>query len=277
VLLLTPLYIRIAGRHGYAPEAFAFQPALLACLASGLLPVSNLTNLIVAEQFDLGVADFVGTMWLPTVASVGVGFVAYRIVFDVQPRRDVIDDVADRRSLRRGLPIVVFVLVGFTAGASVGIEAWVVAAVACIWAFVTARRAFVRAVPVTAIGVAAALAVLAAAAAPHLPLDWFFAGAGRSGDLRLVGFGTLGSNVANNLPTVLVGSARVDEVGQLWPLLIGVNIGAVLTITGSLSGLLWRDTAARAGVTVGAGRYAMVGLRVGVPALAAATAALLVT
>jgi arsenical pump membrane protein len=82
VLLLTPLYIRIAGRHGYAPEAFAFQPAMLACLASGLLPVSNLTNLIVAEQFDLGVVDFVRAMWLPTVVAVAVGFAAYRRVFD---------------------------------------------------------------------------------------------------------------------------------------------------------------------------------------------------
>ncbi|HEY5424337.1 MAG TPA: hypothetical protein VIK05_12735 [Ilumatobacteraceae bacterium] len=34
VVLLTPLYIRIARRHGYSPEMLAFQPALLACLAS---------------------------------------------------------------------------------------------------------------------------------------------------------------------------------------------------------------------------------------------------
>jgi arsenical pump membrane protein len=276
VLLLTPLYIRIAGRHGYAPEAFAFQPALLACLASGLLPVSNLTNLIVAEQFDLGVVDFVRAMWLPTVVAVAVGFAAYRRVFDVEPRRDAVDDVADRRALRRGLPIVAFVLVGFTGGEIVGIDAWVVAAVACVWTFALARHVFVRAVPVTAVAVAAALAVLAAAAAPHLPLDWFFAATGPVGDLRLVGFGTFGANVANNLPTVLVGGARIEQVDQVWPLLLGVNIGAVLTITGSLSGLLWRDTAARSGVAIGAGRYASVGLRVGAPALVAATVAVLI-
>ena len=58
VVLLTPLYIRIARRHGYSPEMLAFQPALLACLASNPLPVSNLTNLIAAEHFDLGVGEF---------------------------------------------------------------------------------------------------------------------------------------------------------------------------------------------------------------------------
>jgi arsenical pump membrane protein len=50
VVLLTPLYIRIAQRHGYSPEMLAFQPALLACIASNPLPVSNLTNLIVAAS-----------------------------------------------------------------------------------------------------------------------------------------------------------------------------------------------------------------------------------
>ncbi len=57
VVLLTPLYIRIARRHGYPAEALAFQPALLACLASGLLPVSNLLSLAfpaVCVTLDLG-------------------------------------------------------------------------------------------------------------------------------------------------------------------------------------------------------------------------------
>ncbi|MEP6296078.1 MAG: SLC13 family permease, partial [Ilumatobacter sp.] len=56
VVLLTPLYVRIARRHGLPAEALAFQPVLLACLSSGVLPVSNLTNLIVADRWDLTAA-----------------------------------------------------------------------------------------------------------------------------------------------------------------------------------------------------------------------------
>lgn len=37
VVLLTPLYIRIARRHGLDPEVLAFQPVLLACLAIGAM------------------------------------------------------------------------------------------------------------------------------------------------------------------------------------------------------------------------------------------------
>ena len=50
VVLLTPLYVRIARRCGLDPLALAFQPVLLSCLASSALPVSNLTNLIAASS-----------------------------------------------------------------------------------------------------------------------------------------------------------------------------------------------------------------------------------
>jgi len=46
VVLLTPLYVRIARRCGLDPLAVAFQPVLLSCLASSALPVSNLGPLV---------------------------------------------------------------------------------------------------------------------------------------------------------------------------------------------------------------------------------------
>jgi arsenical pump membrane protein len=50
VVLLTPLYVRIARRSGIPPLTLAFQPVLLAMLASSALPVSNLTNLIAVAR-----------------------------------------------------------------------------------------------------------------------------------------------------------------------------------------------------------------------------------
>ena len=55
-------------------------------------------------------------------------------------------------------------------------------------------------------------------------------------------------------------------------MLIGSNIGPVLVMSGALSGLLWRDTAGALGVAVTGRRYAWVGVRVGLPALIAASA-----
>ena len=270
VVLLTPLYIRIARRHGYPVEALAFQPALLACLASGVLPVSNLTNLIAAEQLDLGIAEFVRHMLLPTSVACAVGYVAYRRVFPLPTTPAPVRESIDRRALRRGLPIIGFVLLGFTVGDAVGIPAWIIAAVATVWASALRRRVRWRAVPIGAIVVAAALAVLVAAAVPSLELDLFFDRSGRTGRLGALAYGVVASNTTNNLPAILAGGPSLTRTDQVWPLLIGTNLGPVLVVTGSLSTLLWRDTARRADVDVSVARYSSIGVRVGLPALLAA-------
>ena len=275
VVLLTPLYIRIARRHGLPIEALAFQPALLACIGSGVLPVSNLTNLIVAAQWDLSATDFLTHLAIPCVAASAVGYIAYRRVFDFGVTATPLAVHADDRALRRGLPVIAFVLLGFTIGDSVGIPAWGVSAVALVWVTSLTRRLPWRSVPVVAIATAASLAVLVAGAIPHLGLERIFDRSGASGDLGIVAFGALGSSVANNLPVVLAGSAAMRTADQAWPLLVGSNIGSVFLVTASLSGLLWRDTAARAGVQVTGRRYTAVGVRVGLPAIAVATALVL--
>lgn len=273
VVLLTPLYIRIARRHGIDAEALAFQPALLACLASGVLPVSNLTNLLIAERLDLGVVDFLANLALPSLAATAVGYVAYRRVFDLEVRSPGVDDPVDRRALRRGLPIVAFVLVGFTLGDPLGVPAWACAAAAVVWASSLARRVRWRRVPIEAVVVASSLAVLVAAAAPHLPLDRLFDSPGAGGAVASIASATVLSNVANNLPTVLAGSAVIDGSAAAWPLLIGANIGAILLVSGSLSTLLWRDTAASNDVSVSARRWSRIAVPIGLPALVVASAA----
>ncbi|HAP74978.1 MAG TPA: citrate transporter [Acidimicrobiaceae bacterium] len=273
VVLLTPLYIRIARRHGLSAEMLAFQPALLACLASSPLPVSNLTNLIVAERFDLGLGDFVRHLSLPTVLAVVVGWVGFRWAFHLHAESDGVDEPVDGQALRRGLPVVLFVLVGFTAGELIGVPAWVVAATATLWCVGVARAVPWRALPFEAALVAVSLTVLVAGAVPHLGLSSVLSGNGEG--VRAVLFGVIASNAANNLPAVLAGSASLASPDQVWPLLLGVNMGPVMVLTGALSGLLWRDTARTLGVEVSMRRYSSVGVRVGLPALIAAAASVL--
>lgn len=270
VVLLTPLYLRIARRHGLSAEMLAFQPALLACLASGPLPVSNLTNLIVAEQYGLGVGDFLRHMALPTVAACSVGWWAFRGTFHLHPQNDAVDEPVELSALRRGLPIVGFVLVGFTLGDLVGVPAWVVAAAAAAWACAVGRDVPWRTVPYEAMLLAVGLAVLVAGALAHLGLRSALDAGGVGGQLRALAVGVAGSDLVNNLPAVLAAGASLRDRDQVWPLLVGVNMGPLLVISGSLSGLLWRDTAARLGLVVSARRYSVVGATVGLPAMAVA-------
>ena len=319
VVLLTPLYVRIAHRHNIPPVVLAFQPALLACLASNPLPVSNLTNLIVAEQHDLGLGEFLVHLGPVTVVACTVGWFGYRRwaggvidgtgwardvppypahvapnsagwARDEQPGAQIaptrtdraqpeLDDgeVADAgRALRRGLPIVGFVLVGFTVGNIIGVPAWVVAAIAVAAAVALTRDVPWRTIPSGAMLVAASLAVLVAGALEDLHVDRLLDAGGMLGRLRAFGFGAIASDVTNNLPTVLAGSASLHDRSQVWALLTGTNIGPVLVLTGALSGLLWRDTAKRLGVGVTAREYTTVGVRIGLLALLLAGATVVV-
>ncbi len=113
---------------------------------------------------------------------------------------------------------------------------------------------------------AASLAVLATGLAGAFPHAFTSLG---SGGFRGFGAGVVSANVLNNLPAVLVGLDHVSTTARVWPLLLGVNLGPHLLLTGSLAGLLWPAGPRRAGVEIDAVRYSRVGVVVGVPALAA--------
>ncbi len=273
VVLLTPLYIRIADRRGEDPLALAFIPALLASLASTVLPVSNLTNLIVAERLDLGAGDFLVHAAPSAVAAVVVGWFAYSRCFPAPVAADPTPERVDPRALRIGIPVVVWLLVGFTLGERLGVPAWAVAAVA-LGALVAVTRSLpVTTVPVGPAVLALALGTLAVAAAPDLHLDTLFEVHGRAGEAAVFGAAAVGANVMNNLPATVVSLPSLAmQPHRAWALLLGVNLGPLLWVTGALSTLLWQSTLTRLGHPVTARRYASVGWRVGVPALVVALA-----
>ena len=93
--------------------------------------------------------------------------------------------------------------------------------------------------------------------------------------LRLAGTGAAGANVLDNLPAYLaLEPVAADSPERVVALLIGVNLGPLITIWASLATLLWRDRCTAAGVTVSAWRCAGRGLIVVPLLLVGATAAL---
>lgn len=78
VVLLTPLYLRLAARSGRGRVLLGIQPLLLSCLASSALPISNLTNLIAEHSLRLSTGGFLVHLGAPTLAASGAGYLAYR-------------------------------------------------------------------------------------------------------------------------------------------------------------------------------------------------------
>lgn len=278
VVLLTPLYIRIARRHGLDPTMLAYQPALLACLASSALPISNLTNLIAADDAGARAGDFLLHLGPASLAAATVGWFAYRGLVAVESDHAPVRDPVDARALRIGTPIVAFVIIGFTVGDALGIKSWIVALIADLVLVMLVRDLRLGDFPFGGVSLAVGLGVLATAAAPHLSLDHLFTGDSTASQLRTAGLAMLGANMLNNLPALLVGlPALHGNHTQLWPLLFGVNFGPVFVLHGALAGLLWRGTAARFDVGVTAWQYTKMGLRVGIPSVAVGLAIVLAT
>lgn len=279
VVLLTPLFVRVARRLGLSPLSIAFQPALLACLASSPLPVSNLTNLILASRLEVGATAFLVHLGPATLGTVGVGYLAWRRALPPGEAAATVPEPVDRRILGIGLAIVTAVLVGFLFGSRIGLEPDEVALAADIVLVLLLRTIPWRSVPVGTAAVAGSLGILATAVARSLDVASVLKGVGLIGALRAVGLGVLGADVANNLPAVLVAGPALSHHGSsvLWGLLLGVNVGPAFVLTGALAGLLWADTVRRQGVAVSPATYSRVGVAVGFPALIVGAAVLLGT
>jgi arsenical pump membrane protein len=180
-------------------------------------------------------------------------------------------DEGKERALRLGGLVVALVLVGFVAGRDVGIQPWMVALGADAVLIVLVGHLPWRQVPVGTALVAASLGVLASAAAGHLPIHRLIDGTSTAASARTIGVTAVAANVANNLPALLVTLPQLHhgDGPALWAVLLGVNMGPVVLVTGSLASLLWMGTLGRLGVAVRAWDFTRVGLRVGVPGAAA--------
>ena len=274
IVLLTPLYFRIARRVRVDPIGLVVIPLLLASLASSVLPVSNLTTLIVSERFHLGIGTVLAHLGLPSLAAISVGWLFYRRRYatrlpSVPPTRP------DARALTAGGSIVAFLLLGFVVGPAFGVTPWMTATAADLALIVLTRTVPWRAVPVMTAAAVAVVAVLLALVVPATALRGLLASdepASVAG-ITLVGAGV--ANVVNNLPTVLLMPGRVHGMtwgGWAW--LLGANVGSVLLPIGALANLLWRRLMRAEGVDVGVARYARLTFPIALPALIAAAIAL---
>lgn len=91
---------------------------------------------------------------------------------------------------------------------------------------------------------------------------------------------TVGSNVVNNVPMVLLAVPVIAHTTEparnalAYGVLVGCNIGSTLTTYGSLATMLWLALVRQRGLAISMREYLRVGLAGTVPILTAATLAL---
>jgi arsenical pump membrane protein len=277
VAFLTPVLVYTARSRGAGEAPLVYGCLLLSNAGSLLLPGSNLTNLIVLGQLRLTGGQFVARMWLPWLAALLATWavVAFLERRSLRARAGVLARPG-RPALGLGLAAVVIATVLVVVLKSPAIPVAVVGTVT-IGIRLMQRKDQLRhvlevlGVPVLAglFGVAVAVGTLGRAwSGPATLLSHL-------GSWATAVVAALTSVLVNNLPAASVLAARPPH--HPFALLIGLNLGPNLFVTGSLAWILWLRAARTAGARPSVARASRLGL-VAVPlSMALALGALALT
>jgi arsenical pump membrane protein len=290
-VLLTPVMLATARRAGITALSLAMATVWLANTASLLLPVSNLTNLLAANRVALAPAAFAARMALPELASIAATMCFLWLFYWRRGRRDSERYVPpepyvprDRLLFAVAAAACAIFIVGVVAGVPLQVTSPVCAGVVALAFAVRARDALrLRLVPWRLLVFVTGLFLVVQTVSQHglgVALEGLVgSGGGSLGVFRAAGAGALLSNLLNNLPTYVAGEAVVPPANhqQLLGLLMGTNIGPIVTPWASLATLLWYERCRANGLRIAWRRFALTGAATSLGALAAATAMLVAT
>jgi arsenical pump membrane protein len=291
-VLLTPVMLSLASRVGIAPLPLAMTTVWLANTASLLLPQSNLTNLLAADRVALSPAGLAGKMWAPQLAAVAVTMACLWLFYWRRRKRGAgsyAPPAVHRPGDRPLFRVCAIACAGFLVAILVAdIPLWVASASAAavvVAAFWARRRSVLRIalVPWRLLVLVPGLFLVVETINAHGLHDVLASAVGRdnglSGMFRAAGVGGGLSNLLNNLPVYLAGESAVPGGNhrQLLALLVGTNVGSVVTPWASLATLLWFERCHAHGVRISPRRFMGTGAVLAVGAFASCTAVLRLT
>ena len=306
-LILTPIVLAMLVALGFSPAAtlaFVMAAGFIADTASLPLIVSNLVNIVSADFFKIGFADYASVMVPVNCASVAASLGVLLLYFrrDIPARYDVAqlrtprDAIRDPATFKAGWVVLALLLVGFFGLEPLGVPVSAVAAVGAVVLLAVAARGpaidtrkVLRGAPwqvvVFSLGMYLVVYGLRNAGLTDqlASLLDVFARSGVWGAALGTGFLTaILSSVMNNMPTVLIGALSIDASGatgavrdaMIYANVIGCDLGPKITPIGSLATLLWLHVLSKKGITIAWGAYFKVGIVLTVPVLAITLAAL---
>ncbi|WP_186628301.1 SLC13 family permease [Rhodococcus sp. BP22] len=259
VVLLTPAVIGAARALRMPARPHSYATAHLSNSASTLLPVSNLTNLLVFSATGLTFAHFAALMALPWIVAIVIEGAVFWMFFRKDlVRTEAVDPTPEVAAPIGTLVVLGITLVGFGVSGVVGIEPfWVAAAGSVVLAVPALRNGFtvprriLRAADLKFCGFVLLLGIVVEGVTSGpigrwlgdiLPTETTFLGL-----LSAAAIAAVAANVVNNLPATLMLLAAFGpsaSPGLLLAMIIGVNLGPNLTYVGSLAIMLWRRVGA---------------------------------
>ncbi|MFS2127166.1 arsenic transporter [Pseudomonas sp. Pseusp97] len=299
-LILTPIVMSMLLALRFSPAAtlaFVMAAGFIADTASLPLVVSNLVNIVSADYFGLGFAEYASVMVPVNLASVAATLLVLFLFFrrDI-PRQYAVDAlkepkaaIHDRATFIVGWWTLLVLLVGLFALEPLGIPVSAVAAVCAAILFAVAARGHristrrvLREAPwqvvIFSLGMYLVVYGLKNAGLTDFLTHLLDRLAGQGLWSAAIGTGLLSallSSVMNNMPSVLVGALSIQgssaeglvREAMIYANVIGCDLGPKITPIGSLATLLWLHVLERKGMRITWGYYFKVGILLTLPVL----------
>ena len=293
-VVLTPAVYAVTRAVKATPLPYLFICAFIANAASFVLPISNPANLVVFGSHMPALGEWLLRFGLPSLLAIAATYVALRLTQRASLRQPIAREVPMAELTRAGKVagwgIIVAALVLVTAsalGLPLGWPTFAAGGVTVALVLLFERRApwgLLKHVSWSVLPLVAGLFVLVEglintgviAALAGMLHDAAAESAGRAAWIAGI-LTAIACNLMNNLPAGLIAGSLV-RIGELPnevanALLIAVDLGPNLSVTGSLATILWLVALRREGQEVGAWRFLKVGTVVTIPALVLALGA----
>jgi arsenical pump membrane protein len=295
-VVLTPAVYAATRAAKAEPLPYLFICAFIANAASFVLPISNPANLVVFAQNMPPLGTWLRLFALPSLLAIVTTYAVLRLTQNSALKQSIETEVEAKtlgtggKVAGLGIILTGAALIGASAaGIELGLPTFIAGTATAIVVLAIKRSGLVEVVKdvswgvlplvaglfvlveaLEATGVLKMLADTLKSYAAADPMATAWAGG------AAVAFG---ANLVNNLPAGLLAGAAVQtaQVSQkvAGAILVGVDLGPNLSVTGSLATILWLTAIRREGQDVSAGQFLKLGVLVMPPALILALAALL--
>jgi len=259
-VVLTPAILTAVRKAKVSPLPYLFVCALIANAASFVLPISNPANLVVFHTGMPPLGTWLADFGVPSLLSILVTFFVMRFLFREELRKSIDCDVDDAelsgngKLVLAGLALMIAVLLIASAfkqdlGLPACLAALVVTAAVSIKSKSNPTK-LAREISWATLLLVAGLFVMVDAVesqgALQLTQQWlaWASNFGQNVGAIVVGFAVgIANNLVNNLPLGLIAGGTIQAAHTKGlianAVLIGVDLGPNLSVTGSLATILW--------------------------------------
>jgi arsenical pump membrane protein len=279
-VVLTPAILTAVRKSKVEPLPYLFVCALIANAASFVLPISNPANLVVFHTGMPPLGKWLASFAIPSLLSIASTFLVLRVLFRNELCQQIDAQVEDAelsangKLVLAGLALMVAVLLTASAfkknlGLPTCLAALAITAVVCLKAKESPWK-LAKEISWTTILLVAGLFILVDAVesrgALQLTQSWlaWAQHLAPAAGACVVGFAVgIGNNLINNLPLGLIagGTIQAAHIKGLLAnaVLIGVDLGPNLSVTGSLATILWLLALRKEGLDVSFWKFLRVG------------------